>query len=33
MMVLGINYSNESISGVRDVYNEKLPAKYVFDIY
>jgi len=32
MMVLGINYSNESILGVRDVYNEKLPAKYLIFI-
>jgi len=29
MMVLGLNYSNESILGVRVVNYEKLPAKYL----
>jgi len=32
MMVLGINYSDESISDVRDVNKDKLPAKYLIFI-
>jgi len=32
MMVLGINYTDESISSVRVVNYEKLPAKYLIFI-